>query len=142
MFKRILFGAAVAAFSAGIATSAVRVKLASPPVAPSSWGLDISEIERDASMKGWRPSTRCISGILASSTFSLRPGWRHTSPRAWIPSQRKSRFEGWPIALWRRLSCADKGSEAEDVGPALSCPSPALPRANLPSSYLTLEIGR
>ncbi|HKG86164.1 MAG TPA: hypothetical protein VKB16_23935 [Beijerinckiaceae bacterium] len=52
MFKRILFGAAVAAFSAGIATSAVRVKLASPPVAASSWGLDISEIERDASYEG------------------------------------------------------------------------------------------
>jgi hypothetical protein len=54
MFRTILFGAAVAAFSAGIATSAVRVKLASPPVAiaASSWGLDISEIERDASYEG------------------------------------------------------------------------------------------
>jgi len=54
MFRRILFGAAVAALSAGIATSAVRVKLASPPVAiaASSWGLDISDIERDASYEG------------------------------------------------------------------------------------------
>ena len=54
MFRKILFGAAVAAFSAGIATSAVRVRLASPPVAiaASNWGLDISEIERDASYEG------------------------------------------------------------------------------------------
>jgi hypothetical protein len=54
MFRTILFGAAVAAFSAGIATSAVRVKLATPPVATtgSSLGLDISEIERDASYEG------------------------------------------------------------------------------------------
>ena len=54
MFRRILFGAAVAAFSAGIATSAVRGKLTSPPVAlaASSWGLDISAIERDASYEG------------------------------------------------------------------------------------------
>ena len=54
MFRRILFGAAVAALSAGIATSTVRVKLASPPVAiaASSWALDIPQIERDASHEG------------------------------------------------------------------------------------------
>jgi len=54
MFKRMLFGAAVAAFSAGIATSAVRAKLTSSPVAitASSWGLDISAIERDAGYEG------------------------------------------------------------------------------------------
>ena len=54
MFRRILFGAAIAAFSAGIATSAVRAKLASPPVAiaASSWGLDVSKIEREASYEG------------------------------------------------------------------------------------------
>ena len=54
MFRRILLGAAIAAFSAGIATSAVRAKLASPPVAiaASSWGLDVSKIEREASYEG------------------------------------------------------------------------------------------
>jgi len=54
MFRKILFGAAIAAFSAGIATSAVRAKLASPPVAivALSSGLDVSEIEREASYEG------------------------------------------------------------------------------------------
>ena len=54
MFRRILFGAAIAAFPAGIATSLVQAKLASPPVAiaASSWGLDVSKIEREASYEG------------------------------------------------------------------------------------------
>ena len=49
-----MLGAAIAAFSAGIATSAVRAKLASLPVAiaASSWGLDVSKIEREASYEG------------------------------------------------------------------------------------------
>ena len=65
MFRKILFGAAVAALSAGIATSAVRVKLASPPVAiaASSWGLDIPQIERDASYEGM-PSFDSLSEAL------------------------------------------------------------------------------
>jgi hypothetical protein len=89
MFRTILFGAAVAAFSAGIATSAVRVKLATPPVAitGSSWGLDISEIERDASYEGMQSF---------EEIYQRHTGVLDTLISPWIPPYLALRMERDP----------------------------------------------